>query len=203
MLRQLPALDLFVLVSRLGHPLPSRERALAHALSDLATLSKVLFVGLKGEEATRDDIAELGAYAKIVMQRQGFSGTRFLAAATWLPNAEPGNVPVAQAIEDPLAFAGLASEDLPRDIADSAREAALSRLLRDIRAIHPDRDRPLPAVSEEDALQLTRDLDRFMKKLGEELTQPNFGIHTRLASLNQLVKRASARCWSLHLKNLG
>lgn len=166
-LQHIPHLGLFALVSRLGQPLSARERQLVETFSGLAVTAKVLFVGLSGEDANRDELAELVAYSKIVMQQSGFAGTRMLASGVWYPSGAAADSSFL--VENPIDFVTLADVSCSASNAEAAQVQALVGFIQDIRTAHGVRERPLPDVSEEEALQLIQDFDGYLDALGSQL----------------------------------
>lgn len=166
-LQEVPNLSLFTLIGRLGQPLSARERKLAATLVDVAATAKVLFVGLSGEDASRDELAELSEYSKIVMQRTGFSGTRMITTGVWLLNA--GVADSSLLVSDPLTFATRVTGECLASSIQAAQTQALLGILRDIRATHDVRAQPLPDISEQDEVALTRDFDHYLDLLGSNL----------------------------------
>lgn len=163
-LASLGLIDQAVLVTRLGQPLQMREREVASSLAPFAATVRVLVVGLPGEEATENELAEVSAYAVKQMRQAGFRGGRCVGAGVWFTEGKeaPG------AISDLRSFLSVdqASVAFGRHGMNATALAAVIDEIRQKADLLPAAPAP---VAEDECDRLIREFERYLTDIGQEI----------------------------------
>ena len=186
---QIGGVDLLVLVTRLNHPLTQREWELARRLSTIASVIRIAYVMLPGEEISSSELAELRKLTKIKLRQAGYQDGRALDAELWESS---------RACEGLVSLLDLEGVDLQR-LREATSRRNLESLILDGLS-HAEQMGTVPIIAPETAATWVRQFSGYLENLFEEVFRTT--CQDRLSTCDAVVLTASQLLLSLPDRDL-